>query len=271
MKILNIVGKVDTRPLVYPLARALALKGQTAILTDDGAYRRLYHGLTNIGTVSGVDIGVCEHVTGQNVGLLTSTGINYDFLIIVGTDYISPKPDGLLVCHGVDCSVMATGDDEAKDDDLIFIEGLAKRLAENNQEKTEGQTPTRGKSKKAAEEAPAEPVKTQEEIEAEEAAALEEAKNKDKIIVPHGIPFVECQVGFSPVPKNGIIGISLRDGHMQYVYNCEENKQLLINGDKNLNTLLSKVAETLLGIDSKEMGILLTKDETTPEGKKGKK
>ena len=58
MKIIAIAGKVDSRVLVYPLARAISLTGLTAVISDDGAYRRLYHGDDLKGTVSGIDISV---------------------------------------------------------------------------------------------------------------------------------------------------------------------------------------------------------------------
>ena len=66
MKILTIVGKVDSRPLVYPLARGLSMAGLTGIVTDDGAYRRLFHGKGNMGVVNGVDIAVIHT---ENLGL----------------------------------------------------------------------------------------------------------------------------------------------------------------------------------------------------------
>ena len=63
MRVVTVVGKVDSRALVYPLARALSMKGLTGIITDDGAYRRLFHGRSNIGCVDNIDINGCNHVT----------------------------------------------------------------------------------------------------------------------------------------------------------------------------------------------------------------
>lgn len=112
MKVLTVVGKVDTRALVYPLSRALSLLGLTSIITDDGAYRRLYHGDSLQGTVNGIDISVGLMVDNELNKSLSSSGVPYDYKIVVSSGYIPEDTTGLLICHGVDNSIMGVTETE---------------------------------------------------------------------------------------------------------------------------------------------------------------
>ena len=107
MRILVIAGKVDSRILVYPLARALSLAGLTAIISDDGAYRRLYLGVEDQGTVSGVDISV-GHKSGDELkNSLNNSGVPYDNIILITTGYVPADATGVIICKGIDKSMSA--------------------------------------------------------------------------------------------------------------------------------------------------------------------
>ena len=298
MKILTIVGKVDSRPLVYPLARGLSMAGLTGIVTDDGAYRRLFHGKGDMGVVSGVDVGICSHVDEKTVHMLDKSGIPYDYLIVVSNDYIPLNSTGALLCHGLDRSMLVVDDEEVDADEEFFFM-LKKKMeaakAEENTEATEGKKPKKGK--KAAEEPKVEEVKVEEpaiveSVETTESDGAENSdetiadvetlhdklirlqqENPDKIIVPAGMKTEELQIAFAPAPKKGMAGLALKDGLMQYVYNCEETKQIALGG-KEVNALLCKLIPGLLDIDAKEFSVFLMKEEgkgAPDTGKKKKK
>lgn len=106
-KIIAIVGKVDSRVLTYPLARALSLSGLTAMITYDGAYRRLYTGEEDTGTVSGVDISIGMKSDMELAESLNNSGVPYDYILFISSGYIPPEVDGVILCNGVDKSMMA--------------------------------------------------------------------------------------------------------------------------------------------------------------------
>lgn len=57
MTILAVVGKTDKRVLAYPLMKTCGLMGKTCVITDDVAYRRLYSGTEDTGTIN--DVKIC--------------------------------------------------------------------------------------------------------------------------------------------------------------------------------------------------------------------
>lgn len=116
MKIIAIAGKVDSRIIAYPLARALSLSGLTALIADDGAYRRLFFGDELKGTVSGVDISVGLKADDDLKNSLNDSGVPYDYKIIVTSGYIPPEVTGVIICKGVDKSMLS---DDTQDDGEI--------------------------------------------------------------------------------------------------------------------------------------------------------
>lgn len=280
MKIISVVGKVDTRSIVYPAIRALTLNGLTAVITDDGAYRRLYHGKGDIGNVNGIDVSVTGHVDDNSVHSLDKSGVPYDNLIIVSSDYIHPDATGIIACHGLDRSMMAKVEVEEDDDFIIPGKNEAEKPVEAVKEKKKvGFGKSKQLEKKDTDENesitndPTEEV-VKESIEATEQPEQTIAKpveNPDKIVLPEGIPFVEVQIAYAPPPKTGIIGISLKEGLMNYIYTCEEQKRLSIIGDKNYNATLAKILSPVTGIDQKELAVLLVKEEGIGAPGSGKK
>lgn len=99
VKIYSIVGNVDSRVLVYPIARALALKGAVAVVTDDGCYKRLYTEPGNKGSSSGFDIyfGV---INDDIFNKINNSGIKYDIILTVSADIVPNEADGIIVCTG---------------------------------------------------------------------------------------------------------------------------------------------------------------------------
>ena len=126
MVILSIVGKADTRVIAYTMARAISLDGQAVILSDDGAYKRLYHGSENEGTVSGVDIVVSSNICDADVERLVNSNKSYDNIIIVSSDFLYKKSDSVLVCKGIDGSMDGDGDDASEDgiEELVIPEEM---------------------------------------------------------------------------------------------------------------------------------------------------
>ena len=278
MKVISIVGKVDSRPLVYTLARALSLNGFTGIITDDGSYRRLFPGKLNIGNVSGVDISVCSHVDDNAVHSLDHSGIPYDYLLIVANDYIYPESTGIIVCHGLDRSMMAKAETEEEDD---FVLPVAPKIQSDKESDEEDSKKNKGKKKQSSDDETKEndnivennPVDDEPHEETYQERVIRiQNENPDTIIVPLDIPYKEVQIAYAAAPKRDILGISLKEGHMSYIYNCEEKKILNVNPNAEFNKLVVKIAADPIGIDAKELSVLLSKEEgtdgkTKPKGK----
>ena len=293
MKILSIVGKSDTRVVAYPLIRALSITGQVGVITDDGCFRRLYPGRNVIGTVNGVDIAVCGRVNDKFMHVLDNTGINYDYLVVVSSDYVPDNADGVLACHGLDRSMMTVDDEEnAVDEDFLIIEKVLREqkeaadAANNQSNNSESTDKKKGRNKKVETEAieadnPA-PEEVAESTESADAADNTESlrqkllemqrENPDRIVIRNN-NFCELQIAYAAAPKKGIAGISLKDGYTKYVYSCEEEKRLSVQPDKVLNETIAKTVSPLIGIDKAELLALLTRDETfgDPKSQKSKK
>lgn len=242
LRVLGIVGKVDTRVLVYTLARALSLDGMTAIITEDGAYRRLYFGNKSKGTVSGVDISVginIDDADGELRHSLDDSGIQYDNMIIVTNSSVPPDATGVILCKGIDKSINEDVDYGGKKDD---------RDKDKDKEKK------RGKNKKQAE------VDTS--IDTNDAEKTEgEISLEDEIIVPDNIPSKMVHISFERLPKKEGLSIQLKDGFMRYIYNCEERKELMMLDNKGLNKVIADIASEPLGISKNELYTLLTRSE----------
>lgn len=264
MKILSVVGKVDSRVLVYPLAKALSLSGLTAIVTDDGAYRRLFNGKGDIGIVSGVTVSVCGHVNDENMHSLDNYGIPYDYLLVVSSDFIPENANGIIACHGLDRSMMVKDDTDESDDFLIsaLIERGMKNKAANNSE-----------DNKTSEELSSDELSSSEATEEVTESFTErlerlQRENPDKILIPKDKEFTEVQIAYAPVPKRGMAGIALKDGLVNYVYTCEEQKRLNNLASKDIVGNIAKIAAKPLGIDTSELNLLLNKEEGVGAPKK---
>lgn len=249
MKVITIAGKVDTRVLVYPLARALSLTGLTAIVTDDGAYRRLFKGKQLKGNVSGVDISVGLNMDESLKNSLSRSGVAYDNLIVVSSNYIPADTDALILCHGYDNSMSQTVEDE-------------KVVEEEN-------TPApkkKGFGKKSNTDEVAESI---EEVitPTVKLDKVEEIDEDDTFEYNENIPMVDLYISYNKPVDKYQKGILLRDGYMQYIYSCEERKCLDRFTDKNVNKMLATLVAPALGMEAKDLAILLARAEYSNTGK----
>jgi hypothetical protein len=244
------------------MARALSLNGLTGIITDDGCYRRLYHGKGSIGSVNAIDIAVSGYIDDNSIHLLDKTGVPYENLIIVSNDYVYDKADGVIVCHALDRSMLA--DEDNSDDDDFVIPELEKRLAEEKLQAEQGAK----KTKKSKEETKEEPTET---ASAEpETPELTEKEIRDKILIPEGMKWAEVQIAYEAAPKRGMPGIQLKDGLVKYVFTCEEQKRIPVIADKNLNSIIAKLVSEVTDLNEKEMNTLLSREEGKVSEKKKK-
>lgn len=255
MRIISVVGKVDSRVLVYPLARALSMQGLTGIITDDGSYRRLYPGKTKIGCINGIDISVNANMDESTIHSLDNSGIDYDNLIFVSYDYIHPESDGIIICHGVDRSIMAL--DELPEEDEFIIPKKQETVGNDaDQDKNSDNESDEQNTDKTNDNT----GKLDELSERDKLIKLQE-DNPNRIFIPDK-PYVEVQIGYAPAPKNkDIIAISIKEGLMKYVYTCEEQHRIIVNAEQNYVNCIAKIASKVTGIDAKELAILLTREE----------
>ena len=282
MRILSIVGKVDTRSIVYPLARALCLDGNTGIITDDGAYRRLYHGKGNLGNVSGIDICIVTNVNDETIHSLDDSGIGYDNLILVSSDYLCPSATGYLICHGIDRSMLAVESDD-DDDDFIFAMPVVdvNKDADSSKNSSKKTNSKKNKDNKSDDNS----VNTENEdavissecdnydSDIDNNQEVEETihdkvirlqkENPDKIIIPDIANYTEVQIAFAAAPKRGMAGISLKEGILNYIYNCEETKEFTPIADKTYNTNLAKMLAKPLDMNPNDLFNLLSREEGT--------
>lgn len=255
MRIISVVGKVDSRVLVYPLARALSMQGLTGIITDDGSYRRLYPGKTKIGCINGIDISVNANMDESTIHSLDNSGIDYDNLIFVSYDYIHPESDGIIICHGVDRSIMAL-DELPEEDEFIIPEKQETVGNDADQDKNSDNESDEQSTDKTNDNT----GKLDELSERDKLIKLQE-DNPNRIFIPDK-PYVEVQIGYAPAPKNkDIIAISIKEGLMKYVYTCEEQHRIIVNAEQNYVNCIAKIASKVTGIDAKELAILLTREE----------
>lgn len=245
MKVITIAGKVDTRVLVYPLARALSLTGLTAIVTDDGAYRRLFKGKQLKGNVSGVDISVGLNMDESLKNSLNRSGVAYDNLIVVSSGYIPEDTDGLILCHGYDNS-------------------MSQIIEEEKPVEEEAPKAKKKKGRGAVEEEiPAEPI-----IETPvESDKVEEIDEDDTFEYNENIPMVDLYISYNKPVDKYQKGILLRDGFMQYIYSCEERKCLDRFTDKNVNKMIATLVAPAIGMEAKDLALLLGRAEYSNTGK----
>lgn len=256
MRVLTIVGKVDSRILAYTLSRALSLIGRTALISDDGAYKRLYHGNKLKGVVSGVDVGVGYKVDEKLRKGIGSMGADYDYMVVVSTDYIPEYTTGVVLCKGVDRSILAEGD--------------RYNIKEEDRRELQKDGGGRKGKKRALEEVgdvEDKDCNTNDGIEDSKDRIEAREEDKDDIEIPEGIPSNSVIISFHPTVRKGSNSIGLRDSIIRYVYDCEERKELLVFRDKKFNKMLADIGSKPLGMDVEELYKLLCREEYISGGK----
>ena len=247
MRVITIAGKVDTRVLVYPLARALSLTGLTAIVTDDGAYRRLFKGKQLKGNVSGVDISVGLNMDESLKNSLNNTGVAYDNLIVVSSNYIPEDTDSLILCHGYDNS-------------------MSQVIEEEKKEEEEAPAPKK-KGKKGQVEDVEDTVEVPTVSLAKESDVIKEVDEDDTFEYDPTLPMVDLFISYNKPVDKYQKGILLKEGYMQYIYSCEERKCLDRFTDKAVNKNLAGLLAPALNMDAKELAMLLDRAEYSNSSK----
>lgn len=98
MKVINFIGNVDKRILVLPLARSLTFLGETLLITDDTAYKRMINA-DNI--ISGIKVLITEEFS-QNMIEEYDDGVTYSNIIFDTTSFIYEKADKKVICRHKD-------------------------------------------------------------------------------------------------------------------------------------------------------------------------
>lgn len=267
MRVITIVGKVDTRVIAYPIARALAMGGQTCILSEDAAYKRLYYGTGSDGNVNGIDIKVRQDIDIDQIVDADRGYMAYDNLIVVSNNFISKNTDGLIVCKGVNKSIQAKIEDEKEDDDEHKKEKKPKKSFGSKGKKgdTEEVNQAEQLETKEADQADQADSKDGVNLEKEQAEVkVKQEVTEDTFEIPHGIPCVECYISYDNPPDKGDYRIALRDGLLKYVHQAEENKRIEVYEDKKFNKEIAKVFSQVVGLGEKEFMALLSRGENTP-------
>ena len=249
MKILTLAGKVDTRAVAYPLARALSLMGLTAVVTDDGAYRRLYKGQKLKGNVSGVDISVGLSMNADLKNSLNKSGLNYDYMLVVSSNYIPEDTDAVLLCHGVDDSMMQVMEDEkpAVEEEEEAPKKKAKK-GKNEDEQVEEQSEEFGLS--LAKDEVKDDIVEDKEVDVDDTFDFDESK-----------PYEDIYISYNKPLDKYAKGILLKDGLINYIYSCEEKKQLLPFEDKTMCKQYATMVAKLLDMDANELALFFGKQE----------
>lgn len=252
MRTIVITGKVDSRALVLPLARALSLTGNTCIATEDGAYKRLYINHGNYGNVSGVDIIINPEINDNYVNKIKEGNANYENLIIVSAEYVPTNADSLILCKGVHKVIWEEKEVFEKEDEK----------AENNNElavKDDGSN----KDEKVS------THKLVEKMLSRERGNVDYLK-LDGLIIPKDLKYKEVFISYNKAPVKKALAITLKDGILSYIANCEERKELGMYTEKNYCKTLGTLFDSLPGISSTELISLLNR-QSNLEDKKPKK
>ena len=115
---------------------------------------------------------------------------------------------------------------------------------------------------------------TEEEIPAEpiietpvESDKVEEIDEDDTFEYNENIPMVDLYISYNKPVDKYQKGILLRDGFMQYIYSCEERKCLDRFTDKNVNKMIATLVAPAIGMEAKDLALLLGRAEYSNTGK----
>lgn len=99
---LVITGKADKRIVTYPLMRACSIAGRTSVITDDGAYKRLYAGKGNHGEIEGIKITVIPTMSHENIAEIEEQAIKDEteyLIFITDSYYLKEMGYNLMLCE----------------------------------------------------------------------------------------------------------------------------------------------------------------------------
>ena len=104
MRIVALTGTVDKRMLVYPIARAISIESNVCIVSDNGAYRRLFSERGNEGMLGRVKI-VVDIYEDSLLPRLDEVGIGFDYLLVDSSFEVPTNSDYVIYCRGVNRSL----------------------------------------------------------------------------------------------------------------------------------------------------------------------
>lgn len=114
--IVSIIGNIDKRVIAYPLMRALAIQGKTAVITDDSSFNRLYLEDSNKGQISNVDILIKDSIKENSDNELDEKSEEIVNKLFISKTFVHPKSDKTIIVRGVDRSMSVLRDIDEDDD-----------------------------------------------------------------------------------------------------------------------------------------------------------
>lgn len=104
MTIFNFCGLADKKFLVFPLANAMSILGDTLIVTDDNSYR--YY-TTSEGKVSNVQVLILDSKEINTASHESyDDGVDYQYIIYDTVDKIDKKADKIIIVRNKDRSIV---------------------------------------------------------------------------------------------------------------------------------------------------------------------
>lgn len=132
----SIIGNIDKRVIAYPLMRALAINGKTAVFTDDGSFKRLYVNDGNSGVIDNVEVYVTPEVNIDSDKGIDKTSEEIMNELFVSDSFVYPDSDATIIVRGIDRSMSILRDVEEEEEEDIEFEDDDK-LEEEKQTKFE--------------------------------------------------------------------------------------------------------------------------------------
>lgn len=132
----SIIGNIDKRVIAYPLMRALAINGKTAVFTDDGSFKRLYVNDGNSGVIDNVEVYVTPEVNIDSDKDIDKTSEEIMHELFVSDSFVYPDSDATIIVRGIDRSMSILRDVEEEEEEDIEFEDDDK-LEEEKQTKFE--------------------------------------------------------------------------------------------------------------------------------------
>lgn len=132
----SIIGNIDKRVIAYPLMRALAINGKTAVFTDDGSFKRLYVNDGNSGVIDNVEVYVTPEVNIDSDKDIDKTSEEIMNELFVSDSFVYPDSDATILVRGIDRSMSILRDVEEEEEEDIEFEDDDK-LEEEKQTKFE--------------------------------------------------------------------------------------------------------------------------------------
>lgn len=107
MNIVSVVGNVDKRIVALPLARALAIVGKTAVITNETEYRRLSVENKDIIKCGQIEIMITQELQENSIERIEKeTFETYSNIVYISNTYIHPESKAICLCRGIEKSFL---------------------------------------------------------------------------------------------------------------------------------------------------------------------